>query len=205
MFVAVVSSDALYRIWCVNHQSYLLDRASVLAMDACVSGKPWMDQLHDTVKYIRKQSTFIDEIGSKSPYHINVRWSSLGQVVAWYAKHKGEISSFLAEKDNEVGEESVWWLQTLILNVHFDRVCKTKGSIQGKMSLVCEQSACIDDLCDDLVTMYGAEVDAFYSVIGQIDASNLGSVTVLANLARPSLYQLQYFERVSLWNGSLYH
>jgi hypothetical protein len=76
MFVAVVSSDAFYRICCVNHQ---IDKATVLAMDACVSGKPWVDRLHDTVKYLRKQSTFIEEIGSKSPYHINVRWYFQGR------------------------------------------------------------------------------------------------------------------------------
>jgi hypothetical protein len=98
----------------------------------------------------------------------------------------------LAEKDKEVAEESVWWLQTLILNVHLDRVCKTMGSIQGRKTLVCEQSACIDDLYDDLTTMYGAEVDGGYSAIGQIDANNPGSVTVLANGASLGPHFINY-------------
>jgi hypothetical protein len=65
MFVAVVSYDAFYRIWCVNYQIAVLHKAAVLAKDASVPEKPWMDQLHGTVKYLRKQSTFSDEIGSK--------------------------------------------------------------------------------------------------------------------------------------------
>jgi hypothetical protein len=38
------------------------------------------------------------------PYHINVRWSARGIVVACFTKHRDEVFSFLAEKDKEVGE-----------------------------------------------------------------------------------------------------
>jgi hypothetical protein len=63
-------------------------------------------------------------MGYKSPYLVNVRWSSLGKVVAWYSSHRDNLIEHLANKDKGVGEDTTWWLQTTVLDNHFSAVCK---------------------------------------------------------------------------------
>jgi hypothetical protein len=78
-------ASTFFRIWYGNHQLDLVDEVKIAAMEMANpdSESTWLSTLHATVKFLRKLSFLILEMDSNSPYHIKVRWSSLGKVVAW--------------------------------------------------------------------------------------------------------------------------
>jgi hypothetical protein len=99
------------------------------------SESTWPSTLYSTVKYLRKQCSLIEEMGSKSPYHINIWWSLPGKVVAWYSSHSCDLDEYLANRDKGVGEDTTWWLQNTVLDNHFLAICKTMADIQGRTML----------------------------------------------------------------------
>jgi hypothetical protein len=135
-------ASTFFRIWCGNHQLDLVDKVAIAAMGEADndSESTWLSTLHAIVKFLRKQSSLIQDMGSKSPYCINVRWSALGKVAEWYSPHRDNLVEYLANKDKGVGEDTTWRLQTAVLDNHFSAVCKPMGEIQGKTTLVCDKT-----------------------------------------------------------------
>lgn len=72
-------SDAFYRIWCLAHQLDLVIKGSIDVMVE-TGVFVFMNILTKVIVYLRHQKKHICEIGSKCPYYINVRWTSLAKV-----------------------------------------------------------------------------------------------------------------------------
>jgi hypothetical protein len=68
-----------YRIHCISHRVNLVNERAIAALRETGSG--WLDALYKVVKLLRKQGNLIERMRAQSPYHIEVRWSSLSQVL----------------------------------------------------------------------------------------------------------------------------
>lgn len=120
----------------------------------------------------------MEAMGGESPYHITVRWGSIGNVVRWYAQHKATLADYLSENDEEFGKQTMWWLQIFLVNAHFKIVCKIMKEIQGKAVLVSEQSLAIQDLFADLLELYNIDLTENYATTENEDPSNPGAVSL---------------------------
>jgi hypothetical protein len=68
-----------YPINCSSHRVNLVNGRAIAALRETGSG--WLDTLYKVVKLLRKQGNLIERTGSQPPYHVEVRWSSLSQVL----------------------------------------------------------------------------------------------------------------------------
>jgi hypothetical protein len=68
-----------YRVHCGPHCLNLVNSRAISALRDTKSG--WLDTLYVAVKFLRKQSNLIETMGTQSPYHVEVRWSSLSNVL----------------------------------------------------------------------------------------------------------------------------
>lgn len=149
--------SVFYRVWCANHQIELVDESSVAAMIAVSpmqDGLDCMPSLHEVVKFLRKQFYLIESMGGKSPYRISEWWGSIGNVVKWYTRHNAVLAEYLNEHDEELGEQTSWWLQTPLVTAHIKIVCSTMKETHGKGVLVYEHSLTIQDRYKDMLELY---------------------------------------------------
>jgi hypothetical protein len=86
------------------------------------TGSKWLEKLYVAVKLLRKQANLIEKMGCQSPYHVEVRWSSLHQVLLWHPAKSTELSEFYTEADavgfSDLAEASGWWLFLCIVQEH---------------------------------------------------------------------------------------
>jgi hypothetical protein len=64
-----------YRIHCGPHRVNLLNGRAIKALRETGSG--WLNALYKVVTLLRKHGNLIEEMGAQSPYHVEVRSSSL--------------------------------------------------------------------------------------------------------------------------------
>ena len=76
---AAGTDRAFYRVWCLAHQLDLIIKASLHAI-ADVTGFQFMTTMTTAIGWLRRQDTLIRRMGSKCPYYINVRWTSVSKV-----------------------------------------------------------------------------------------------------------------------------
>ena len=67
--------EVFFKFHCGCHRLNLVNRKSIKALED--TGTLWIKKLHEIVTFTRKEANLIEEMGSQSPYHIDVRWSSL--------------------------------------------------------------------------------------------------------------------------------
>jgi hypothetical protein len=72
----------LYRVHCGPQCINLIKGRAIAALRNTSSG--WFEKLYVAVKFLRKQANLIETMGTQSPYHVEVRWSSLSQVLQWH-------------------------------------------------------------------------------------------------------------------------
>ena len=77
---AAGNNRAFYRVWCLAHQLDLIIKASLHAI-ADATGFQFMTTMTTAIGWLRRQDTLIRRMGSKCPYFINVRWTSVSKVV----------------------------------------------------------------------------------------------------------------------------
>jgi len=70
---------AFNRVWCLAHQLDLIIKAS-LRPSADATAFQFMTTLTTAIGWLRWQDTLIQRMGSKCPYYINVRWTSVSKV-----------------------------------------------------------------------------------------------------------------------------
>jgi hypothetical protein len=66
-------------VWCLAHQLDLIIKASLHAI-ADATGFPFMTTMTTAIGWLRRQEALIRRMGSKCPYFINVRWTSVSKV-----------------------------------------------------------------------------------------------------------------------------
>ena len=71
--------QAFYLVWYLAHQLDLVIKAYLKAIDD-KAGFPFMTILMAIIGWLSRQDILIRRIGSKCPYYINVRWTSVSKV-----------------------------------------------------------------------------------------------------------------------------
>lgn len=83
----------------------------------------------------------------------------LGVFFARYIRHEEQVFTFIAEEDEEFGEDNSLWMRTLVLKRHFTVMCRAISKMQGKTFLTCAQARTLVDLRRALVACYGITSD----------------------------------------------
>lgn len=76
---AAGNDRAFYRVWCLAHQLDLIVKASLHSI-ADATAFPFMNTMTTIIGWLRRQDTLIRRMGSKCPYYISVRWTSVSKV-----------------------------------------------------------------------------------------------------------------------------
>jgi hypothetical protein len=100
----------------------------------------WLDALYKVVKLLRKQGNLIERMGAQSPYHVEVRCSSLSQVLEWHRRKAPVLQEFYMTSDADefvsIADAPEWWLLLAILSEHFKMVKEALASLQGSVYLL---------------------------------------------------------------------
>jgi hypothetical protein len=56
-----------------------------------VGGFPFITIMTTVVGWLRRQETLLGKMGSKSPYDINVRWTSVSKVLKWILANRSTV------------------------------------------------------------------------------------------------------------------
>jgi hypothetical protein len=95
------------------------------------------------VKLLRKQSNLIEKMGSQSQYHVEVRWSSLHQVLLWHRAKSTELCEFYTEADavgfSDLSEAPGWSLFLCIFQKHYKLINEALSAIQGAVPIMEQQ------------------------------------------------------------------
>jgi hypothetical protein len=103
---ATGDSESFYIMHCGTHQRNLVNGKVIAAIGH--EGSEWLEKLPSVVKWLRKQANFIESLGSQSPYHIEVRWTPLDTVLAWWRKNQGEVTAHCLIEDKEISDDVEW-------------------------------------------------------------------------------------------------
>jgi hypothetical protein len=101
--------DAFYRVWCIAHQLDLVVKESINRLDDS-SVFPFIKPLTDLVAYLRRQQTLINEMGSKCPYYITVRWKSLSGVCKWLVHRQARIRAYVLARGAACSPSASWFV-----------------------------------------------------------------------------------------------
>jgi hypothetical protein len=122
-----------FRVHCGPHRLNLVNGRAIAALRS--TGSKWLDKLYVAVKLLRKQANLIEKMGCQSPYHVEVRWSSLHQVLLWHRAKSTELSEFYTEADvagfSDLAEAPGWWLFLCIFQEHYKLINEALSAIQG--------------------------------------------------------------------------
>jgi hypothetical protein len=111
---AAADPESFYLMHCGAHQLNLVNGKAIAAIGH--EGSDLLEKLHAVLKWLRKQSNFIERLGSQSPYHIEVRWNSLEAVLAWWRKNQHEVTAHCLVEDKEIADDVEWWLVLIIVH-----------------------------------------------------------------------------------------
>jgi hypothetical protein len=149
---AAADSESFYLMHCGTHQLNLINGKAIAAIGH--EGSNWLEKLHAIVKWLRKQANFIESLGSQSPYYIEVRWTSLEAVLAWWRRNQDEVIAHCLGKDKEIADDVEWWLVLIIVHEHFKAIGGAMRALQGKALLVEGQLEKLEQLRGQIAEMH---------------------------------------------------
>jgi hypothetical protein len=145
--------ESFFRVHCGAYLLNLVNGRGMVAMDATGSVK--QHELHDVIKWLRKESNLVEEMGIQSPYHNQVRWSSLENDVAWYQRCRDRVSDHCVQQENDLSENLVWWMTLVIIHEHFKVMGKAMKALQGEGYLLEQQTQRLQDSRDEIADFHG--------------------------------------------------
>jgi hypothetical protein len=86
-----------FGVHCGPHRLNLVNGRAIAALRS--NGSKWLDKLYIAVKLFQKQANLFEKMGCQSPYYVEVRWSSLHQVLQWHRSKSTELCEFYTEAD----------------------------------------------------------------------------------------------------------
>jgi hypothetical protein len=125
----------------VHYGPHLLNLVNGKAIAALRStGSKWLDKVYVAVTLLRKQSNLFEKMGSQSQYRVEVRWSSLHQVLLWHRAKSTELSELYTEADavrfSDLAEAPGWWLFLCIIQEHHKLINEALSAIQGAVLIM---------------------------------------------------------------------
>jgi hypothetical protein len=137
-------------------------------------------------------------MGSQSPYHVEVRWSSLAQVLHWHRSKSDILQQFYVQAQAEglsnLTEAPEWWLFLTILHEHYSLVKEALSDLQGNLYLH-EQQTELKRLWQDICDMHHVteiatnhDTDERNAFDPSVDVKTSGSgLSAMATIGRFSL------------------
>lgn len=135
---SVDNHHAFYRVWCLAHQLDLIVKASLHAI-ADASGFPFMNTMTTVIGWLRRQDILIRQMGSKCPYYINVRWTSVSKVLKWMLANKPAICAYFQGKQYANTPSTEWWLIAMVVYNFLVNVNTTFAALQVDSAVVSKQ------------------------------------------------------------------
>jgi hypothetical protein len=134
----------------------------------------WLEKLLVVIKLLRKQANLIEHMGSQSPYHVEVRWSSLAQVLHWHRSKSDILQQFYVQAQVEglsnLAAAPEWWLFLAILHEHYSLVKEALSDLQGNLYLLEQQTERLKRLRQDIRDMHHITESAAISDTDEVDA-----------------------------------
>ena len=136
------SPPGLVRVWCVLHKFDLVMQAYYKA----VMSEQWYSYLTPLIGYLRRQQNIITDMQTQCPLVCDIRWMNMVKVCKWFDFHRVEVMDYLAAKKPAAAPPPMWWLLLAVIQSITDRAAKTSGSLEGHVTLICEQRERINEL-----------------------------------------------------------
>lgn len=141
-----VCLPGFFRVWCANHQLDLI----VQSVMTTVLQDSFKAPLLAIISFLRRQTTLRSQMGSTCPAVCQTRWMSLGTCTKWLTRHRERIESYMYEKSARCTPPQSWWLMAAAVKCFMLLVDECSTAIQGRDTLVCEQSARLKKLQNDI-------------------------------------------------------
>jgi hypothetical protein len=143
------TSNVFYRVWCLAHQLDIIVKNGVSGIEDHTNF-PFIGILTTFVGWLRRQDILIRDMGSKCPYLINVRWTSLAKVLRWLLRNRGAVCAYAEQKEYTNAPSKVWWCTALIIRYFFDPVLIAFDTLQVEAAVVENQYLCLNCLIQEL-------------------------------------------------------
>jgi hypothetical protein len=153
-----VSSPVFHRVWCLAHQLDLVIKSAPNAIHD-VGGFPFITTMTTAIGWLRRQETLIRKMGSKCPYYINVRWTSVSKALKWFLSNLSTVCDFFTTKTFASAPQLGWWLMAKVVNHFLLTVNITFESLQVESSVVSKQYDNLSRLLAELQQQCSAERD----------------------------------------------
>jgi hypothetical protein len=181
-----------YRIHCSSHRVNHVNGRAIAALRETGSG--WLDTLYRVVTLLRKQGNLIERIRVQSPYHVDVCWSSLSQVLEWHLRKATVLQEFYmtsnADEFVSIADAPEWWLLLAILSEHFKMVREAFASLQGSVYLLEQNNQRIKTLRVELCELHGVKVSSACEQDGSLVCNDLDVSITTAGSGVERLWRL---------------
>jgi hypothetical protein len=170
--VVEAASSTCYRVWCMAHQFSLVVKAAgadmakpPLQSATEVPGLDFVGYISTLAGILRRQSGLVKKMGMNCPRFLDVRWTSLFNVVNWLKRkirHQAVVA-FLESRnmsyEGGVSEGAVVWKQVWLLvcslDTVFSRLDKAFTILQGFSLTIPEVQSEYEKVCMDIKVPVG--------------------------------------------------
>ena len=154
--LGAVALPGFVRIWCAVHQVDLVMQRLYRNVDE----GGFYHSLTGLICHLRRQKSLIDRLKSTCPALSGTRWISMSRVSSYLLIHRSEIFNHLGSLDTERRTSqptSLFWIYLAAVNVIASDVSETVQRLQGKQSLLQQQSLEIEDCINRISNLAFAE------------------------------------------------
>lgn len=181
------SQGFIVRVWCGLHQ---LDLEVRDVLEMSMDGT-FLSTLTYLIAYLRRQYSFIEEVGSECPKYSNVRWLSMGNVSKWLLTHRMQIQNYMDSKMLQSKPDTIWWVFLYFVNDIFESINGTFKKLQGNKTTVAEQKISFAKLRETIDKTCGV------ADLNNEDTSNFAEEIVEGNLKVDRYDVAEYLENLS--------
>jgi hypothetical protein len=158
-----VSSPVFYRVWCLTHPLDLVIKAAANAIHD-VGGFPFISTIMTAVGWLRRQETLLRQMGSKCPYYINVRGTSVSKVLKWMLANRSTVCDYFTTKTFASAPPLGWWLIAKVVNHFLLTVNITFEAPQVESHIVSKPDDSLSRLLAEIQQQFSAERDESLSL-----------------------------------------
>jgi hypothetical protein len=154
--LANVSGDGFIRVWCLLHQADLVLQAAYRNLE----NGAYLKSLTGLIAHLRRQKTLIGQMKATCPALSSTRWISMTRVSTFLSEHRGVILTHFDQLDpvrSNICPAPAFWMTLAVISQISSLVHVTVQKLQGKRTVLNQQSHVITELIESLKRMAFAE------------------------------------------------
>ncbi len=148
------ADNNVLRIWCAPHQTNIVVKAAVEAIDNGV----WVKQVYTFSIFLRTQDNLIIEMNVKCAKKTN-RWAHLGRLLNFYISYRRLLLEYTQNKQIELMSSDLWGIITYAVAPTIDSINITLVQLQARSLLIAQQETLVQNLIGTIIAMFNIEVD----------------------------------------------